>query len=168
MTIGLGAHPVHWLVIDADTHIGLWDSIQSLTLTLTDPKAPKGTPPTKQSQELDFRTTFGIRLGFELRLLEQDKLRVRFGGGYDRTPHPQSTLNPLAPDADRGVMSAGVAYWFGAIGLEASYMIVLLPDRTSHLVDFPATYDSMGHVISVGVQLRLDELGGRINEPEFK
>jgi long-chain fatty acid transport protein len=166
-TFGVGSHLLPNLSVDFDVHLVLWDVLKSLTLTLTDPAAPPGTPATTQGQTLNFQISYGLRLGFEYRVLDE-KLRIRLGGGYDRTPTPRSTLAPLAPDADRGLVSIGLGYHTGIIGLDLGYMFVYLPKRTSTEPSYPATYNSTAHVVALGVTLKFDEFGGRLNEPAFK
>jgi long-chain fatty acid transport protein len=166
-TFGVGSHLLPHLSVDFDVHLTLWEAFKSLTLVLTDPAAPPGTPPTTQGQPLNFHIAYGLRLGFEYRLMEE-KLRLRIGGGYDRTPVPKNTLAPLAPDADRGLVSVGIGYHLGAIGIDAGYLFVYLPTRSSTNPAFPATYFSTAHVVSIGVTIRFDEVGGRLNEPAFK
>ncbi len=166
-SFALGSHLMKHLTADLDVHLTLWDVFKSLTLTLTDPNAAPGTPPTVQGQPLDFHISYGIRLGFEYRAFDE-KLRVRLGGGYDRTPIPAKTLGPLAPDGDRGIVSVGIGYHPGVIGIDVSYMAVILPQRTSTNPAYPANYSSLGHVVAIGGTLHFDEFGGRLNEPDYK
>jgi long-chain fatty acid transport protein len=166
-TFAVGSHLAPHFSVDFDAHLTLWDSIQSLTLTLTDPNAPPGTPPTTQSQALNFHISYGLRLGFEARFVNEH-LRLRIGGGYERTPVPAASVRPLSPDADRGIFGVGIGYHLEYIGIDVSYQVQILPSRVSADPSYPATYDSIGHIISVGAALHFDTFGGRINEPEFK
>jgi long-chain fatty acid transport protein len=166
-TFAVGSHLLPHLSVDFETHLTLWDVFKSLTLTLTDPAAPAGTPPTVQTQALNWRISYDLRLGFEYRLLDE-ALRLRIGGGYVRTPEPRATLIPLATDADRGLFSFGVGYHWSWGGVDASYLLVILPDRPSAEPSFPATYDSIGHVIAIGLSLHFENFPRPIDEPEFK
>jgi long-chain fatty acid transport protein len=166
-TFAIGSHLAPHLSVDFDVHLTLWESLKSLTLTLTDPNAPPGTAPTVQGQELNFRTSYGLRLGFEARFVEE-KLRLRIGGGYERTPVPRASLRPLSPDADRGLFGIGIGYHTTYIGVDLSYMLAILPSRVSADPAFPATYDSIGHIVSIGAALHFPNFGSRINEPDFK
>jgi long-chain fatty acid transport protein len=166
-TFAVGSHLAPHLSVDFDAHLVLWDVVKSLTLTLTDPNAPPGTPATVQGQDLSFRMSYGLRLGFELRFADE-KVRLRVGGGYERTPVPRASLRPLSADADRGLFGIGIGYHAEFIGVDISYLLAFLPTRVSADPTYPATYDSIGHIISVGAALHFDTFGGRINEPDFK
>jgi long-chain fatty acid transport protein len=166
-TFGVASHLAKHFSVEFDVHLTLWDVEKSLTLTLTDPAAPAGTPPTTVSQVLDWRISYDLRLGLEYRLLNE-ALRLRIGGGYVRTPEPRASLIPLATDADRGLFGFGIGYHWSWGGVDASYLAVILPDRTSAEPSFRATYDSIGHVIALGLSLHFADFPRPIDEPDYK
>jgi long-chain fatty acid transport protein len=166
-TFGIGSHLLPNFRVSFDAHLTLWDSLKSLTLTLTDPAAPPGTPPTVQGQQLNFRISYGLRLGLEYRMLNE-QLRVRLGGGYERTPVPRESVRPLSPDGDRGLFSVGLGYHFSWGGIDLGYMLVYIPPRQSAEPEYRATYQTMAHLVNIGLSLHFEEFTGRINEPDFK
>jgi long-chain fatty acid transport protein len=167
MTFGFASRPIPALTLALDIHAVLWSVVDRLTLELSDPKAPPGTMPTRQGQALNFRDSVGLRFGVQWRAL-QERMPVRVGIGWDRTPTPEETMSPLGPDADRIFVGAGIGYHWKWVGFDVGYLAIVLPSRASKLSDFPATYSSLGHVVTVGLSFHGDDVGGRINDPAYK
>jgi long-chain fatty acid transport protein len=165
-TFGLSSRPVKQLSLDVDVHYALWHDIQSLTLSLSDPKAPAGTPPNVQGSQLLFKDTVGVRLGAELRLL-RDQLALRLGLGWDQTAVPSKTVAPLAPDGDRFIVGVGVGWHYKAFGAEAAYLATILPERTSTDPDFQAKYSTVAHIIGIALTRR-GELFGKPTSSRYE
>ncbi len=166
-SFGLASHPLPNLIVSSDFHLTLWHDLQGLTLTITDPTAPTGTPPTKQTTVLDWSDSVGLRAGVEYRVLD-GKLALRVGGGFDWTPVPAHTMSPLAPDANRGIATLGLGYRGHGIGADVGYLAAILLDRTSTNPDYVASYHSIGHVVAINVWIRAEELFGRLDVPAYK
>jgi long-chain fatty acid transport protein len=166
-TFALATRPTPHLSITTDVHLTLWSALDRLQLTITDPKAPAGTKPQQQALPLQWTNAVTVRLAAEYRLLAE-RLALRLGFGWDQTPVPTNTLSPLAPDADRWLVSAGIGWRQGGLGIDAGYMAVILPSRTSTNPELIATYETLAHVIGVGFTIRAEELFGRLNEPAYK
>jgi long-chain fatty acid transport protein len=166
-TFALGSHLLPNLSFDVDVHLVMWESFKTLSLTLTDPNAMAGAMPTVQSQPLNFHIATGVRFGFEYRVLD-NKLRLRIGGGWDQSPAPPSTLGPLGPDTNRGLIGGGIGYHFEVLGIDVGYLAVILSPQTATNPAFRAKYESLGHVVALGITLHFEEFGGRINEPDYK
>jgi long-chain fatty acid transport protein len=164
---GVASTPVEGLTLSADARVTLWSDLRSFSAEFSDPSASGGQSKTDRI-DLEERDAFGVRVGAEYRALEE-RLRVRLGAGYDRTPVRRGWLGPLTPDNDRVIASAGVGWHQGPFGVDAGYSAQVLLSRTSSNPDpGSATYSGVRHVISLAVELRLEELGGRINLPEYK
>ena len=58
------------------------------------------------------------------------KTQLRFGYAFDPTPQPDEFFSARIPDADRQLLSIGVAYKTGKWQFEAGYMYAFLDDRT--------------------------------------
>jgi long-chain fatty acid transport protein len=145
------------LVLTTDVHYTLWSDLRTLTLTLTQPVAPGQTAsiaPMQQSVVLDFKNSWGVRAG--VRWSPEKYLIVRFGGGYDESPVPHATLNPLIPDTDRVLIGGGLGWHNDKIGVEASYLAVILLGANSTLPELPARYETVGHVVSVAATFTCD------------
>jgi long-chain fatty acid transport protein len=157
MTFALSSRPIHPLTLSVDVHYTLWSDLSALTLTLGEAGAPGAT---QQTVALGLRNSVGVRAGAELRLFD-DRARVRIGAGYDVTPVPLDRLSPLLPDTDRVLVSAGLGYRHNWFAVDAAYLAAILVRRTSMSLDLPASYSTVGHVISLALTLRFSRLGGR-------
>jgi long-subunit fatty acid transport protein len=167
--IGLAVDPIRRLTLSGDVRISFWHDVQELTLTLTNPQAPAGTPPIVENLNLLSRNAWAVRAGGELRLLD-GHIHLRAGAGYDSTPVPAITLGPLIPDAQRVVVGVGFGLhgnWWAA---DVGYLMVILIDRTSANPDFRADYHTFAHLINGSITIRLPNVlqKGRTPEPSDK
>jgi long-chain fatty acid transport protein len=122
-----------------------------------------------QATALNWVDRPGFRFGAEYRLLEDEKLALRVGAGYDLTPVPTNTLSPLAPDANRVLVSAGIGWRQHGFSADVGYLAVILTGRTGTNPDVPGfNYSSVGHVVGISLGLRLEDLFGRLNQPDYK
>jgi long-subunit fatty acid transport protein len=166
-SFGLSSKPIPALTLAADAHLTLWRDLASFTTELKPPGAAMGDLPTKVVLDLSLRDAVGVRVGAEYRLLA-DRVRVRLGGGFDTTPVRAAFMGPLIPDSYRVTIGAGLGYRHGALGVEAAYSAGILLDRTATTRDLPATYGSVAHLVALAVTVRMEELGTRVNVPEYK
>jgi long-chain fatty acid transport protein len=162
----LAAFPARHLILSTDVRLTLWRDLSSLSLKLVDPAAPPGTAPTEQQLLLSLHNSWTIRIAGEYGFLD-GMLHVRLGIGYDATPLPASTLGPLLPDADRVLVSGGIGVHWRWLDIDAAYLAAILLDRTATNPDLQASYQSMGHVISLGATIRLEKIG-QIRNPEYR
>ena len=166
LAAGLAVTPWHSkLTLSADLRVTLWRDLQMLTLTLTNPDAPVGTPSQSQSLALGLHNSWALRFGGELRLLG-GHLHLRLGVGYDSTPLPNENLGPLLPDAPRVEVAGGIGWHERWIALDAGYMAVILQNETSTSPDFRASYASTGHVISLTATLRFVRVARHVTHEE--
>ena len=165
LAIGTSMTPTKILTLSADLRITMWRDLQMLTLTITDPAAPPGTPAQSQALALMLHNSWALRFGGELRLLG-GHLHVRLGLGYDATPLPVVALGPLLPDEQRMEISAGLGWHESWIALDIGYMAVVLFKETSTNPDFRATYDTNGHVITGSATFRFGGVGRHIHHDE--
>ncbi|HEX4460270.1 MAG TPA: outer membrane protein transport protein [Polyangia bacterium] len=142
------------LVLSAQVNVSLWRDLSALTLTLTDPTTNTST---SQAVPLDYHTAWSVRGGAQYGF-SRDRLRVRLGAGYDESPAPTATLGPLAPDANRVVVSAGIGLKFEWLSLDLGYLVSFLLKKTSTDPDFIATYQSLGQVISASATIRFERV----------
>jgi long-chain fatty acid transport protein len=156
-SIGTGLILGHF-VADAEVKVSIWRDLQALTVTLTDPAAPPGTPPITASQPLLLHNDWAIRGGVQYGFLPNERLRVRLGAGYDSTPLPTVTLDPLLPDTNRILVSGGLGWRWSWGSVDFGYMFVWLVRTTSTDPNLIATYQSMGHVFSLTGSLRLEKV----------
>jgi long-chain fatty acid transport protein len=165
LAVGVAVDPSHRLTLSADVRVTLWRDLQMLTVTLTDPTAPAGTPAQSQSIQLLLHNSWALRVGGELRLMG-GHLHLRLGLGYDSTPLPTERLGPLLPDAQRMEIAAGIGWHEHWIALDAGYMAVVLFKETANNPDLHATYETNGHVVSVSATVRFGGVGRHVHHDE--
>ena len=165
LATGLAFTPIPQLTLSGDLRVTLWRDLQQLTLTLTNPSAPAGTPSQSQSLPLLLHNSWALRFGGELALLDK-RLHLRLGAGYDATPLPVETLGPLLPDTPRVEISAGIGWHERWWALDLGYMAVVLIKETSTSPDLLATYQSVGNVITGSATFRFGGVGKRVHHEE--
>lgn len=141
---------------DAELKVSIWRDAQALSVTLTDPSAPAGTPPSVDTVPLLLHNSWSIRAGAQYDIGERRLMRVRLGAGYDATPVPTSTLAPLLPDTNRALVSGGLGLHWSWLDLDLGYMAVFLVKTTATNPDLIATYQSFGQVISGSATIRFE------------
>lgn len=72
-----------------------------------------------------------IRVGGEYKL---DKLALRAGFIYDKTPQPDAVVEPMLPDANRMEVTVGLGYQFSeSVAAHVGYQIISFADRDGKL-----------------------------------
>lgn len=79
------------------------------------------------SRDPHWDDSWAVRGGAQYKLTPH--LVARGGYFYDTSPVPESTLDPLVPDADRHGITLGAGYKTGGWTFDAAYMLVLVDDR---------------------------------------
>jgi long-chain fatty acid transport protein len=153
--VGVAIDPARILTLSLDAKVTLWRDIPNVTINLTDPQAPPGTAPATQSIPLELHNGWGLRVGAELRVLDE-RLHLRVGAGFVDTPLPERHLGPLLPDTDRLLVSFGIGWHMPWLALDAGYMFVHLFKKTSTDPDFPAAYETNAHVIGLSASFRYE------------
>jgi long-chain fatty acid transport protein len=166
LAAGLALTANHHLTLSADVRFTWWRDLKQITLTLTDPHAPAGTPPTEDSITLELRNSWSLLVGAESRVLH-GHLTLRLGGGYESTPVPAATLGPLLPDSQRAVVSGGIGWHTHWADIDGGYLCAILVRRTSENPDLMATYGTIGNVFSLSVTIHIPELSRPIEHDEF-
>ena len=166
-SFALATRPTDWLTVDAEAHLSLWSDLHTLTFRFVDPSAPSGTQPTVDAIDANLRDSVGVRAGAEARLLS-GRLPLRLGLGFDTSPVRRGWLQPLFPDSNRVLVGLGAGYHFGAFGVELGYAVEVLLDRPTTYPFFAAHYSAVRQVISLALTARFDDLGVRVDLPEYK
>lgn len=102
-----------------------WSSVQDLTVVRAD-----GTG--LSSVALKFDDTWRAALGFSYKF--NDKVKVRLGAAYDKSPVQDEFRTPRLPDADRVWASTGVEYRLSQkVRFDLGYARIFIAESTSNL-----------------------------------
>jgi long-subunit fatty acid transport protein len=172
LSFGLSSLVLPTLCVAAEVHLTLWQDFGTIKLTVKD--MPPGTGMTTLPLVLNWQTSVNVRVGAEYALLG-GRLPLRLGVGWDQSPVPASTMSPLTPDADRIIVSGGLGFRHKWLYADAGYMAVILLSRTGQAAtldgvnaQYVASYSTVGHVIAINLAMRLEQVGLRVNVPEYK
>lgn len=121
-----------------------WSSFHQLALDFQD------RDDLDQSIAENWTNSLQFRVGVERRL--SDRLAVRGGYFFDKTPSPPESVSPLLPDADRNGLALGATFGTSRLHLDAATWYVFSPARdtagTNH-DDYNGVYKS--HALTLGV-----------------
>jgi long-chain fatty acid transport protein len=132
------------LLIGADVNYTTWKSFDSLEFKF------------KNQSDLDFgrgelyKNTFALRIGAQYSLTERIDLRI--GGAYDRSPVPDEKVSPENPDADKFVFSAGGSVKLGDnFTVDIAYLLENYKERevSNSELNFSGTYKSLNTIFGV-------------------
>ncbi len=105
--------------------------------------------------------TWALRFGAIYAINENTNLLL--GYSYDETGQPDQYFSARVPDNDRQLFSVGVTHDYGGWTLEASYMYVMVDDRTFNTTTAPdpadpngtslynGTYESSVNLLGIGL-----------------
>ena len=130
------------LILEADFQYIMWSTYDTLKITIPyGPAAPPqlGGRPLQGPQAFgkDWENAFMIRVGGEYQF---EKLALRAGFIYDKTPQPDKSVEPLVPDANRTEFTVGLGYRITQnVAVDIAYQLILSKDR----VAAPATSGSL-------------------------
>ncbi len=110
------------LAVEFQAGLTLWNSFDALTIDFD-----LDLPSDVSSSVRNWKVVPTFRLGGQYSLGE---LALRGGLAYDATPSPDETLDPVSPDRDRIIFSAGAGYDFGFFRADLAYMGLYLLGRT--------------------------------------
>jgi len=112
------------LGIELDVERTGWSSFDQLVIS-----APAAPPPYNSiTSTNNWDDTWAMRLGAIYAINEKTNLLL--GYSFDQTGQPDEHFSARVPDNERQLFSVGVTHDYGGWTLEASYMYVLLDDRT--------------------------------------
>jgi long-chain fatty acid transport protein len=144
------------LNVEVDFQYVGWSAYKTLTIDL--PKSPTsvtiatGATTTKTVaqapivSEKNWDDGLLFRAGIEYQYNEN--LTLRAGGLLDYSPQPTSKMEPMLPDANRVDLSFGAGYKLNEnMTIDLVYMAVLFEERSTTYTPFPASYNSMAHIV---------------------
>lgn len=126
LTFGFGYYPDKKLTIAFDLNVIGWKTYDTLSFDFENNTTTLADIHTARMYE----NTFAFRLGAQYKLNE--KLCLRVGTNYERTPIENGYVTPEIPDADRLNFTGGLSYKVtDKFLVEASYSFVNLKKRKS-------------------------------------
>ncbi len=147
MTLGLSFDLTKKLVWAVDLHYFLWSVYDGYTFHIEVPDlalAEDIVVPTL------WKDSWIARTGLEY--LATDRLALRAGFAYDRTPQPAATMDSGLPDANRTAFTAGFGYTLGKVTLDFAYQYENFHERTSARPEiFQGTFDTRAHLFGVNL-----------------
>jgi long-chain fatty acid transport protein len=153
VTMGLSFDLSKALVWAVDLHYVFWSSYESYTFHIEVPDLALSedlTVPTLWKDSFIFRTG--------LEYLASDRLALRCGVVYDKTPQPAATMDSSLPDADRLALTAGFGYTLGRLTLDVAYQFEHFRKRTSARPELPAflqgTFKTQAHLFGINLGYR--------------
>lgn len=122
------------LLAELSANLVLWNSIDQLKINFA-----SGLPQPSTVTARNWNAVPTLRLGGQYQALPQ--LFVRAGMGFDFSPVPNSTIDPLLPDSRRLLPTIGLGYDFGFLRADVAYMALVMLHRD--------VYGTDGHPASV-------------------
>lgn len=146
LAVGLSTTYIKNWTFEFDLYWVDWATMDTLLINYHNPLPPD------QPIIRNWKDVFFYSLGARYQLNESIVLR----GGYmfRNTPVPESTLDPLIPDADNHIVTVGAGYQRGGLSVDAAYMAVIYEDRTTNknIRPFNGTYESSCNLIGLNLQ----------------
>jgi long-chain fatty acid transport protein len=157
LVVGVAYKPMDKLSVELDFGYVWWSVFDKVVIKFPeqrkislDPQI-NGTPADNSVLEENYKDAWQIRLGAEYDV--NDKLQVRCGYIFDKTPAPVSTINPLLPDANRNDIGIGFGYKINdAWHVDAAYMAVIFSEadtKGKNVDDYNGVYNSHVNLFSL-------------------
>jgi long-chain fatty acid transport protein len=147
-SLGLGFYPTKKWTLGFDANFVGWSSFKALefdyatnTSALADTYSPR-----------NYENAFALRTGAEYKY--NDKLALRFGGGYATTPVKDGYVTPEVPDANRYYLTGGVGYKLAKrLDIDLSFEFEHLFTRTQTNIESQLSGTFKSNVYIPGVAL---------------
>jgi long-chain fatty acid transport protein len=153
VTMGLSFDLSKKLIWAVDLHYVFWSSYESYTFHIE-------VPDLALEEDLYvpalWKDSYLFRTGLEYQTTE--RLALRCGLIYDKTPQPATTMDSTLPDANRLALTGGFGYRFGKLTLDFAYHFENFRKRTSERPDLPAflqgTFKTRAHLFGINLGYR--------------
>jgi long-chain fatty acid transport protein len=135
--------------VEADFQYVDWTAYDQLTLDIQQgPASPLGILQKGKVMVKNWDAGYLIRFGGEYRL---DKLALRAGFIYDKTPQPDAVVEPMLPDANRIEVTVGLGYEITkSITAHVGYQLISFADRDGVISSQTALYPAIPAVVTKG------------------
>lgn len=144
VVIGFGHQPIPRLLIEADIQWTNWNNFNEQVLGFQN-KSPAIQDTTIR---FDWKDTWTVRVGGHYDI--NDQVTARLGYTFDPSAVPDSTLSPLVPEMDKHIISSGVGFRKGLLGVDVFYAVAIGESRNvnNSLIGFPVhrgRYSGLAH-----------------------
>jgi len=145
VTLGVSFDLSQKLVWAVDFHYFFWSTYDSYTFHFE-------VPDLALTEDLTVPTlwkdSYIARTGLEY--MATDRLALRAGFAFDKSPQPASTMDTSLPDADRTTLTCGFGYKLGRLTLDFAYQFENFRERTSERPDiFQGTFKTQAHLFGI-------------------
>ncbi len=161
--LGVAFNLTEKLLVAVDVDLVMWKTYDKFVVDVDVPGIEAITSEDlDMTVEQDWKNSWIFRVGFQYTV--NDRLDLRGGFIYDKTPQPIETMDPILPDSDRWELTAGLGYKFGKFVLDVAYQFEPFLDRTSPNRHIPllihpvtgvnlgeGTYTNTAHLIGISL-----------------
>jgi len=169
--LGVRFMPLKGLSLELDAQWIQWSCWDKLTFNLSE-GIPLG-PDSNQmelSETSNYHDAWQIRLGGEYKFFN-NHFTARLGFLWDQNPASSQFLSPMLPDSERVMPTVGFGTEWAGFFIDVAYMPVFTLKRTvtweDDLNDFPGSYASVTHVVTVSLGYHFDVIGGKARIPTY-
>ena len=147
--------PTDKLTLEFDATRTGWSSFQKLLINFDSPQFAAFN---NQPDPRNWQDVWGYKFGGQYAL--NSRLDLRAGYSFDTTPVPDSTVDPLLPDADRHSFAFGAGLHNDFATLNLAYMWVHFVDRAVHSQDLTTlrgengTFKSDAYILAADVTIK--------------
>ena len=150
VTMGLSFDLTSKLIWAVDLHYIFWSAYDSYTFHFEVPDLLLSRDVYIPTQ---WKDSYIARTGLEY--IASERLALRAGFAYDKSPQPATTMDSGLPDADRFALTAGFGYKFGKVTLDFAYQFENFLRRESARPDLPdllqGSFKMQAHLFGVNL-----------------
>ena len=145
--------------VEADYQYVSWSSYDQLNFGLpTGPASPLGVLQKAQTLVKNWDNALVIRVGGEYRM---EKLAVRAGFVYNKTPQPDAVVEPMMPDANWMAFTVGFGYDISKnVNVSGFYSMISISDRNGVITSKTALYPAIPADVFAGAYSGVTNLFG--------
>ncbi|MBP1770129.1 MAG: rane protein involved in aromatic hydrocarbon degradation, partial [Candidatus Aminicenantes bacterium] len=145
VTLGVSFDLAPKLVWAVDFHYFFWSTYDSYTFHFEVPDLALTEDLTVPTL---WKNSYIARTGLEY--MATDRLALRAGFAFDKSPQPASTMDTSLPDANRTTLTCGFGYKLGKLTLDFAYQFENFHERTSERPDiFQGTFKTQAHLFGI-------------------
>jgi len=146
--IGFGFYPTERWTLAFDANLVAWDSYKVLAFNYKN-----NTPELQDTYEArNYQDAFSLRAGAQYKA--NNKLFLRFGGGYATTAVEDGYVSPEAPDANRAYVTGGLGYKLAKkldLDMSFEYEHVMARTQTNIQTQLAGTFETNVYIPGISL-----------------